>query len=68
MTRMLLLASSLLALVPVVYLSWQSPIAVINAAEEDDCPLVSATGFALSSVVRVSSDHVACEYGRGWWF
>lgn len=66
MTRKLPLAASLLALIPVVWLSWQQPIAVLNAAEEDDCPLTSATGFPLSSVVRVDQTKVACEYGRGW--
>ena len=50
------------------YISWQQPIAVLNAAQEDDCPPVSATGFPLSSVVRVSPTKVACEYGKGRWF
>jgi hypothetical protein len=66
MTRKLPLAASLLALIPVVYISWQQPIAVLNAAEEDQCPPTSATGFPLSSVVRVSPFKVACEYGKGW--
>jgi hypothetical protein len=59
---------SAMLLMPVAYLSWQQPIAVLNAAQEDDCPLTSATGFELSSVVRVSPTKVACEYGRGRWF
>jgi len=66
MTRKLSLAASLLALIPVAYISWQQPIAVLSAAQEDECPLTSATGFPLDSVVRVSPAKVACEYGRGW--
>ena len=66
MTRKLPLAASLLALIPVCYISWQQPIAVLNAAEEDQCPLTSATGYQLDSVVRVSPFKVACEYGKGW--